>query len=76
MEDQLIPELLFKYNPAGERDPGRPDKRLKDCFLFSQYFVSKHSTFVEGKFGLENLEERDYQEDLGVDGRIILEYEI
>jgi len=26
MEDQRIKKILFTYNPAGKRDPGRPQK--------------------------------------------------
>jgi hypothetical protein len=28
-----IPETLFKYNPAGKRDVGRPQKRRENTFL-------------------------------------------
>jgi hypothetical protein len=27
IEDQPIPKILFIFNPAGKRDPGRPQKR-------------------------------------------------
>jgi hypothetical protein len=33
MEDQQIPKIIFKHNPAGNRDPGRPQMRQKEQFL-------------------------------------------
>jgi hypothetical protein len=32
-EDTVIPKIIFKYNPACQRNAGRPEKRWKDKFL-------------------------------------------
>jgi len=33
MEDQQIPKILFKYNPAGKKHPGRQQKGWGDQFV-------------------------------------------
>jgi hypothetical protein len=32
-EAQRIPKTVYKCNPAGKRDPGRPLKKQKEQFL-------------------------------------------